>query len=151
MIGVNGWYSANWRSPAGIDAVGTNPLPRNGRNSSGIGALLADSTLLLDSPSATDSQVMANVTSRSSPAAPSQRSGPVSLRNPMSTATATTNARLTAVWMTLPHTWPVSTAARAMAMVRNRAMMPSAMSEATDTAVAVAVPAMVSSRMPGTT
>ena len=62
MIGVNGWYSANQRSPAGIESVGTNPLPRNGSRISGIGRLLAVSTLLLTRPSATDSQTSANVT-----------------------------------------------------------------------------------------
>ena len=30
MIGVKGWFSANHRSAAGIDSVGTKPLPRNG-------------------------------------------------------------------------------------------------------------------------
>ena len=47
MIGVNGWYSAKARSPAGMESVGTNPLPRNGSSTSGIGRLLAVSTLLL--------------------------------------------------------------------------------------------------------
>jgi hypothetical protein len=32
--------------PAGIESVGTNPLPRNGRSIKGIGRLLAVSTLL---------------------------------------------------------------------------------------------------------
>ena len=50
MIGVNGWYSANQRSPAGIESVGTNPLPRNGRSTSGIGRLLAASTVLAARP-----------------------------------------------------------------------------------------------------
>jgi hypothetical protein len=30
ITGVNGWCSANSRSPAGIDPVGTKPLPMNG-------------------------------------------------------------------------------------------------------------------------
>ena len=30
IIGVNGWCSAKWRSPAGIASVGTKPLLRNG-------------------------------------------------------------------------------------------------------------------------
>src|SRR6266542_6031236 len=61
MNGVKGWYSAKARNPAGIESVGTNPLPRNGRNTSGVGRLLADSTVLAARPSATDSQVSANV------------------------------------------------------------------------------------------
>ena len=39
------------------------------------------------------------------------------------------------VWIRLPSTWPVRTAPRAMAIVRNRSMMPSVMSIATDSAV----------------
>ena len=54
---VKGWYSANWRSPAGIVAVGTNPLPRKGSRIRIIGVLLAVSTLLATSPSATASQI----------------------------------------------------------------------------------------------
>jgi hypothetical protein len=47
MTGVNGWYSANQRSHVGIESVGTKPLPRNGRNTSGWGRLLAASTVLI--------------------------------------------------------------------------------------------------------
>ena len=90
MIGVNGWYSANQRSPAGIESVGTNPLPRNGSSSSGIGRLLAASTLLATRPSATDSQVSANVSSDSRPVAPSHSSGRRSGRKPSSSATPMT-------------------------------------------------------------
>ena len=50
MIGVKGWFSANQRIAAGIESVGTNPLPRNGRRIRGIGRLLAVSTLLRDQP-----------------------------------------------------------------------------------------------------
>ena len=59
MIGVNGWCSANQASPVGIESVGTKALDRNGSRISGIGALLAASTLPLASPSATHSQVTA--------------------------------------------------------------------------------------------
>ena len=71
MNGVNGWYSANQRTPAGIESVGTKPLPRNGSRISGIGRLLAVSTLLADQPSATASQVSAKVISASRPSAAS--------------------------------------------------------------------------------
>src|SRR6185312_7707719 len=37
MMGVNGWYSENQRSPGAIAAAGTNALPRNGRSASGRG------------------------------------------------------------------------------------------------------------------
>src|SRR5262249_49191407 len=48
LTGVNGWYSANQRTPVGSEEVGTNPLPRNGRRMRNIGELLAVSTLLAD-------------------------------------------------------------------------------------------------------
>ena len=51
----------------------------------------------------------------------------------------------------LPTTCPVSTEAREIAMVRNRAMMPSVMSMATEIAVPWAAAATVIRRMPGTT
>ena len=69
----------------------------------------------------------------------------------MSRATAITMATASIVWMTLPTTWPVRTAPRAMAIVRKRAMMPSVMSMATEIAVPCAPPATVMSRIPGTT
>ena len=69
------------------------------------------------------------------PAAASHSSGPVVGRNPMSTATTTTMATASIVWMTLPMTWPVRTDARAMAIVRKRAMIPSVMSIAIEIAV----------------
>ena len=46
-------------------------------------------------------------------------------------------------------TWPDSTAAREMAMVRNRATMPSVMSVATEMAVPCATAAMAMSRIAG--
>ena len=58
---------------------------------------------------------------------------------------------LTKVWMTLASTWPVSTHARAMAIVRNRSMMPPVMSIATTIAVPWTAAATVISRMPGVT
>src|SRR5689334_11578862 len=61
FTGVNGWYSANQRTPAGSELVGTNPLPRNGRRMRNIGELLAVSTLLADRPRPTHSHVTAKV------------------------------------------------------------------------------------------
>src|SRR5438034_10105805 len=61
VIGVKGWYSANQRTPAGMESVGTKPLPRNGSSSRNIGRLLAVSTLLLTRPRATDSQMSAKL------------------------------------------------------------------------------------------
>ena len=66
--GVNGWYSANHASPGGMQSVGTNPLPRNGRRIRSIGVLLAVSTLLAEMPSSTLSQVSASEMVRTSTA-----------------------------------------------------------------------------------
>ncbi len=55
------------------------------------------------------------------------------------------------VWIRLPSTWPVRTEARAMAMVRNRSMMPPVMSMATMIDVPWTAEATVTSRSPGTT
>src|SRR5262252_7186838 len=71
VTGVKGSYSANWRSPAGMLAVGTNPLDRNGSRVRNMGVLLAVSTLLAARPSAADSQISANANSASTPAAAS--------------------------------------------------------------------------------
>jgi hypothetical protein len=51
----------------------------------------------------------------------------------------------------LPRTCPVSTDAREIAIVRNRAMMPSVMSMATEIAVPCAAEATVSRMIPGVT
>ena len=58
---------------------------------------------------------------------------------------------LARAWMTLASTWPVSTLARAMAIVRNRSMMPPVMSMATTIAVPWTAAATVMSRIPGVT
>ena len=58
---------------------------------------------------------------------------------------------LARVWMRLASTWPVSTAARAIAIVRNRSMMPPVMSIATTIAVPWTAAATVMSRIPGVT
>src|SRR6516225_7733313 len=64
VTGVKGSYSANWRSPAGMVAVATNALDRNGSRVRNMGVLLAVSTLLAAKPSAADSQMRANATAR---------------------------------------------------------------------------------------
>ena len=69
----------------------------------------------------------------------------------MARATPMTTTRLSAVWIMLPRTWPVSTEGRKMAIVRNRAMMPSVMSMATEIAVPWATLAMAMMMIPGTT
>ena len=53
--------------------------------------------------------------------------------------------------MTLPTTCPARTDARAIDIVRKRAMIPSVMSIATEIAVPWAAPAAVISRIPGVT
>ena len=113
--------------------------------------LLAVSTLSATSPSATDSQLTAIDVSASSPTAASQATGPVVGRKPITTAT-TTHDR--ARQQRLDHAAddvPGQHRARAIAIVRKRAMMPAVMSIATEIAVPVAAPATVISRIPGTT
>ena len=46
MKGVKGWFSANQRRPAGIESVGTKPLPRNGRSRRGMGQVARDLNVL---------------------------------------------------------------------------------------------------------
>jgi len=72
-------------------------------------------------------------------------------RNPISSATPVTTARVSIVWIMLPRTWPVSTEGRKIAMVRKRATIPSVMSMATEIAVPVPPAATAISRIPGTT
>src|SRR5215213_6195990 len=115
-------------------SVGTNPLPRNGSRIRGMGRLLAVSTLLVLRPNATVSQVIAQETIASTPIAAIHSRAPAVGRNPTSSATPTTTATAIAVCIMAPRTWPVSTEAREMAMVRNREMMPPVMSIATDIA-----------------
>src|SRR6516165_11025597 len=90
ITGVNGWYSANQRIAVGIEDVSTKPLPRNARMISGVGALLADSTVLAARPRATDSQVRAKVNRTRMAAAASQFAAVAVERKPVSSATAVT-------------------------------------------------------------
>jgi hypothetical protein len=106
---------------------------------------------LVTSPNATDSQVIAKVIPAKTPAAATHSTRLASGRKPISMATAMTTARLSKVWTMLPRTWPVSTEGRKMAMVRNRATMPSVMSMATEIAVPVAPAATAMRRILGVT
>src|SRR5690242_8994651 len=72
MMGVKGWYWANQRRAVGMESVGTNPLPRKGSRTRGMGALLAASGVEDFRPRATDSQVMAKANRVSMPVAASQ-------------------------------------------------------------------------------
>ncbi len=149
IIGVNGWCSANWRSPAGIVSVGTKALLMKGSITRMSGVLLAVSTLFAARPIPTVSQVRENAMRISSPIAPSQPSRPASERNPSTNANAATITTAHPVLMTAPSTWPVSTATRAMFIVRNRAMIPVVMSVAVERAVPSATLVTVMSKMPG--
>ena len=113
--------------------------------------MLAVSTLLLTRPQATENQMTAKVIMARTPTAASHSTGVAVGRKPTSRATPMTTTRLSMVWIMLPRTWPVSTEGRKIAMVRNRAMMPSVMSMATEIAVPWAAPATVIRRMPGVT
>lgn len=134
-----------------MEPVGTNPLPRKGRSIKNVGVLLAVSTLLATRPRATVSQARATVIMARTPAAANQSSIPAVGRKPTATATTRTTATASRLWIMLPSTWPASTAGRQMDMVRNRSMMPSVISVATEMAVAVEAEATVSRMMAGVT
>lgn len=136
IMEMKGWYSANQRTPRGIEPVGTNPLPRKGSSTRGRGRLLAVSTLLVTRPHPTENQVRARLIITRTPTAASHSTGPAVGINPTSRATPMTTARPNIVCIMLPRTCPVSTDGRKISMVRNRAMIPSVMSMAT----AIAVP-----------
>ena len=114
--------------------------------------LLAVSTRLGDRPSATASQVSAKaIRTQQRRARRASRAAPASGGSPMQHATTPPRR---------PGEQGLDDGAehvagehreRAMAMVRNRAMMPSVMSVATEIAVPAATPATVMSRMPGAT
>ncbi len=151
MAGVNGWYSAiGWNQP-GIASTGTKALEMSGRKISGMALLLAASAFGLTRPMPTAIQVSARAKSTSSPNAASHSSTVASVeRKPMATPTAPTRTTLMTDCRTLPTTCPTSTDPRWIAMVRKRAMMPSLMSLATETAVPIVVLPMVISSRPGT-
>lgn len=135
MTTVKGWCSANCLSPSGIVAAGTKAVLRKGNSVRNIGVLLAVSTLLAARPSATASQIGACANNMSRPSAAAQPSTPADGLQPSATATPITMTRLTATWIRLARTWPPSTAARAIDIVRNRSTMPLVMSIATTIAV----------------
>src|SRR5215475_10497542 len=87
ITGVNGWYSANQRNAVGIESVGTNPLPRNGKRMNGIGRLLDDSTLFETRPSVTENQITARLIMVSRPIAANHSIGLAEGRNPTANAT----------------------------------------------------------------
>ena len=62
-----------------------------------------------------------------------------------------TITRPTIVWIVLPRTCPITTDARAIPIVRNRAMIPSVMSIDTEMAVLWAPPATAIRTIPGVT
>ena len=86
MTGVNGWYSANRAAPAGIDSVGTKPLPKNGRSTAASGCCWR-SRRSGESPIATESQTRAKVAIASTPSAAIHSSDVAVGRNPTSSAT----------------------------------------------------------------
>jgi hypothetical protein len=100
---------------------------------------------------ATPSQLTAYEIATNTPAAASHSIGVAVGRKPTSSPTPSTSATAMIAWIVLPSTCPASTAALEIAMVRNRAVMPSVMSIETVIAAPVAAPVMVIMRMPGMT
>jgi hypothetical protein len=84
---------------------------------------------LASKPNATVSQVSARASIANTPAATIHSTGPAVGRKPSSTATPTTAAAVIRLRIMLPATWPVSTDEREIAMVRNRAKIPSLAAE----------------------
>ena len=113
--------------------------------------MLAVSTLPVTIPIATDSQPTANAVSANSPTAPSQATGSVVGPEADQDRDHHHDRRRECGLDELPTTWPARTAARAIAIVRKRAMIPAVMSIATVIAVPCAVPTIVISRIPGMT
>ena len=74
--GEKGSYWENCRSPSGMVAVRTNPLPRKGSRIRNMGVLLAVSTLLAARPRATASQISANANRTSTPIVASHANRP---------------------------------------------------------------------------
>src|SRR2546421_10431429 len=75
VTGLTGSYRANHRRPAGIDAVGTNPLLRNGSSIRNIGRLLAGSKQSLTRPRGTGNTAGARLGRAGTPRAARQRWG----------------------------------------------------------------------------
>ncbi len=151
VTGVNGWCAVNQRTPTGIEPAGTNALDRNGsRNWTGRVEPLAPATVLAPRPRATDSQASAKANARTMPTAASQSAADARGRKPTASATPVSTVAATSARSTLPPTCPVSTAPRAIGMVRNRSMMPPVMSVHTVIAVVPEPAATVIIKMPGT-
>ena len=128
MIGVNGWCSANQRTAAGIESVGTNPLLRNGSSwtMSRNGVVPADR---LGGQAERDRQPGQREREQREEAGRGEpvdgvAVGPEAHQHRDAHDQHRADQRLGHG----PTTCPVSTDARAIAMVRNRAMMPSVMS-----------------------
>src|SRR6476646_4152378 len=76
IIEVNGWFSANQRTPAGIVSGGTKPLLMKGPNCRRSVELLAPATDFADIPNAIASQVRASVSRVMNPKNASHWAGP---------------------------------------------------------------------------
>ena len=116
-----------------------------------IGVLLAVSTLLAARPSAVASHTNAKENSASTPIAASHARGPAVGRKPRADGDADHDGDAGQGLDQAARTCPVRTAERAMAIVRNRSMMPPVMSMATTIAVPWTAAATVRSKIPGVT
>ena len=121
----------------------------NGRYMIGITMLLAPSGLFDTRPRATPSHVSEKHSSTRKPMARSQSVALAFGLKPASTATPSRSTTLAIDWITLPNTCPVSSEVREIAIVRNRAMMPSVRSVQTLIAVCAGPMARVMMTMPG--
>src|SRR5579862_9947661 len=136
MIGVKGWYSANWRMPWPILAAGTIALEKNGSMTSGTVAMAADCGVLAASPIATVSQLVAKQAAMTMPATASQSPALADGRKPSPNATAMIAVIEIRLRSMVTMTWPVMTAPRETSITRSRLMIPVVMSALTSVAVA---------------
>src|ERR1700724_2448342 len=117
--GVNGWFEANQRTPAGIESAGTKVLDRNGsRNESGKVDPFAPATLFVTRPMAADNHARANEKAATIPMTANQSAIVAFGRNPSKSATPVTAAVATSILRTLQPTWPASRRLLGTAMSR---------------------------------
>src|ERR1700759_3222091 len=113
-IEVTGWFSANARTGAGIEAVGTNAELTNGRKMIGYEKAAAPSGGFADNPAITAIQVRVSVNSIRMPATASHASTPADERKPMRSATRTMATTEIALDTSEVRTCPHSTDERAI-------------------------------------
>ena len=151
MTGVNGSCAANHCTAPDIWPGGTNALLMNGSSWTTRVKPAVPSMVLDARPNATASQLSASTSRAVTPAAASHWPASACGRNPSPIATATTRTALISVRSRALTTCPFRAEDGEIAMVRNRAMMPSVESRLTDCVVTELPYAAVITKIPGMT